>query len=250
VETLKFLADVKPELYTEIRNHPFLGDMQMFPFTQANANGNMEALKWLMDSQPDLKTMLETRCYKGHLGLGTSSSAECVEFLCNCGADPNERMPVIDTEMGKGIIGWANGEYAKGSTDAMVLWMSQYTGMTPLMEASFKGNIGVIRALFKHGADPTLTNACGNTALDIAKIRSLKHVVTELETHLNTWAATSSEPKPVAGVATVTPVGDVKPASGSSIWSFFGFAPCCAADSGTELEVTSNIPMEVPGLKA
>jgi hypothetical protein len=232
-----------------MRNHPFLGDIQMFAFTQANANGNIEALKWLVESQPELRTMLETRSYAGHLSLGTSSSAECVEFLLQLGADPNERMPIIATEMGKGVVGWARGEYDKGSSDAMVLWMSMYAGMTPLMEASFKGNIGVIRALCNNGADPTLTNELGLTAIQIAEKRSLKHVVSELEVHLDAWKATTG--KPVAGVATVVGIDDVKSSPAPSMWNFWSWgAPCCAAETNTQLEVTSNIPMEVPGLKA
>jgi hypothetical protein len=156
-------------------------------------------------------------------------------------------MPLIETEMGKGVVAWARGEYEKGSKDAMVLWMALYSGMTPLMEASFKGNIGVIRALCNNGANPTLTNELGLTALQIAELRSFNHVVSELQIHIAAWQATSG--KPVAGVASVVSTDDVKPAP--SMWSFWSWgAPCCAAETNTQLEVTSNIPMEVPGLKA
>ena len=43
------------------------------------------------------------------------------------------------------------------------------SGWTPLMQAAFVGHVRITQMLLESGADPTLTNNYGQTALSIAK---------------------------------------------------------------------------------
>ena len=43
------------------------------------------------------------------------------------------------------------------------------SGWTPLMQAAFVGHVRIAQMLFESGADPTLTNNYGQTALSIAQ---------------------------------------------------------------------------------
>jgi ankyrin repeat protein len=54
------------------------------------------------------------------------------------------------------------------------------TGQTPLMEAAIGGNLGVIDALLRHGADPLARNDAGHTARDLALQNSNEAAVERL----------------------------------------------------------------------
>ena len=54
-------------------------------------------------------------------------------------------------------------------------------GWTPLMDAAFVGHVGIAKMLLEHGADPTLTNNQGQTALTLARQQDRTLVIDLLE---------------------------------------------------------------------
>jgi ankyrin repeat protein len=55
------------------------------------------------------------------------------------------------------------------------------TGWTPLMRATYAGHSDAIRALIDAGADVNATNIFGRTALTMAEVRSIEEVLAALQ---------------------------------------------------------------------
>ena len=77
-----------------------------------------------------------------------------------------------------------------------VNWQLSPTGLTPLMAAASADHLDVVQFLIEHGADPSMTDANGFTALERARRSGANDVVRYLEGHGSPAAAAA--PAPVA----------------------------------------------------
>jgi len=192
-----YFANTDPNLLTDPRPHPF-GDRMIQPLNGAVAEGNFEMLDLLMNwSAPHMdgkqifrERMTSAECNLGnHLSLGSAADEKTVKYLVDAGVDVNRAHPGFPWPIGKMVTNMMGAKLALGSKDNQVQWVAWIGGMTALHEAAYKGNISVVRALIKHGADPRLRNHYGLTPLEVAQERGLDHVAAEIEEALAQWPA-------------------------------------------------------------
>lgn len=107
---------------------------------------------------------------------------ERAQKLLAQGADLNARTPDGDTSLI--LVGWAT------TNLAFIEWLvengadvnlANNNGDTPLMDAARLGKSRIFQYLLSQGANPSLKNAAGATALDIAKARGRDDIVAILE---------------------------------------------------------------------
>lgn len=135
------------------------------PLHHASTDGYTEVIELLLSARADVRaqdrhgrTALDLASRNGH--------AEAVTLLIEAGGDPNS----LDEEGKNSLFGVSSLQVIKVLLDrgasAKVI---DNDGLSILQRAGFNGyNVGVICALFKGGADPTLKK-CGLTAADFAR---------------------------------------------------------------------------------
>lgn len=92
-----------------------------------------------------------------------------------------------DKMKGEALIREADGGYLKEVQSIVegggnVNWQMQPSGLTVLMAATSGGHIEVVKFLLKSGADPSIRDAYGRTALDRARQAGAKDLVNLLQT--------------------------------------------------------------------
>lgn len=166
--------------------------------------GRIDVAQLLIDTGVDVNggprqgvTALHESCYQGQV--------ECVRLLLHSGADPTQRDQMWDST----AIGWADGGKQPALIDELfgqdkvdildAVELRRYEIVQKLLEgdhsladapagkggalryAAFKGDERMTRLLLEYGADPTLKNENGHSALDYARKGKHESVVRLLE---------------------------------------------------------------------
>lgn len=193
---LNFWTEKHPELLTAPMGNPIVGDQMIYPLNHAIMEGHQDVLEQLLDwKAPNeggatvFADRLNSPDASEYVFLGTCPDPKVVRYAVSKGADVNRPHPGFPSAIGKTFLAVHQGLARMGSTDSKVMWLALIKGMTPLHEAAFRGNFGVVQELLALGADPRLRSDIGWTALDCAKMRSFDHITRVLESALAKWPA-------------------------------------------------------------
>jgi ankyrin repeat protein len=146
------------------------------PLYTAAVQGETELVRMLLraGADPNLRSGDRTE------GTPLCASAchghtEIVRALLAHGADPNLREDELWTP-----LRWAAAHGHEEVARALLAAGADPDLEAPLVEASRRGSLGVVKALLEHGANPNAADAEGRTALEIAAEWAAKDVEAEL----------------------------------------------------------------------
>uniref|UniRef100_A0A7S1LAD9 Uncharacterized protein n=1 Tax=Alexandrium catenella TaxID=2925 RepID=A0A7S1LAD9_ALECA len=143
-----------------------------------------------MSKQLDKGIGINTPDCMGDTPLFWAVSAEAVDYLVNEGADIEWRNALCNTSafykfacQGKHKPMKALAKHLKkaGILHEFVNDPATYTARTPLHAAAANGFVETVKELLAMGADKTLVDAQGKTALDLARVRESDDVIALLE---------------------------------------------------------------------
>src|SRR5215831_5015029 len=138
-------------------------------------NGREEAVRALLSHEPDLTF----RAFAGGTALHWAyfgGSRAAVEALLRAGADPTQRDDAVGcTPRAFGIswpahVGWVTKVKQRLADDPTLVDIMD-GGHTPLHLAASAGQLGVVKVLLEAGANASLRDTGGQTALDLARAR-------------------------------------------------------------------------------
>ncbi|KAJ3459672.1 hypothetical protein MRS44_015745 [Fusarium solani] len=145
------------------------------PFLLAAANGDLEAMKLLMDKGVNTKATDDDGCTALHLVAESSADDKtkerAVEFLVKDGADVNARDNRQCTPLDYSV--WQGSPSNEKMTEILLnhgadVHALDDEGSTSIMHASIQGSISVMKMLLQAGVDVSVRNKKGCTALDFA----------------------------------------------------------------------------------
>jgi ankyrin repeat protein len=173
--------------------------MSMYgPLQQAAHDGNISAMRSLLDSGADVNGRCEYHAMTALHAAAKAGQSEAAKILLERGAKVNTTddqgyTPLhVATRYGKGqpatsLVGRnaVAGMLLDNGADPNVLTTNRQSA---LMLAAFDGNPGMVKLLLGHSADPNLVDAQGHTAMDTASFMNAareheREVILLLEAH-------------------------------------------------------------------
>jgi ankyrin repeat protein len=124
----------------------------------------------------------------GHTPLDIAiwdDSADMVALLLEFGADPNQQSHSFQGEFG--MVG----------------------GTTSLHEAVLSGSAKLVKLLLAHGADPDITDAAGQTPIELANHRDRQHLAHLMEAHIDKQLSLSAAKAEIDPLYTVSKVAEL-----------------------------------------
>jgi len=108
------------------------------------------------------------------IGAAWSNNAEVVELLLARGADPDLRENHGETALMNASHNNADARIVKALLDrsSAAINLQDFDGDTALMHAAWSGNLAAVKLLLQYGADRSLKNKEGETALQRAQLRT------------------------------------------------------------------------------
>jgi len=159
-ELINFLEGGNLELFKGLiglgLNPNMLDDEENFVLVKAVENASLDTIKTLVEAGADVNVRDPVYRASPLMIAAQKGRVDIVNFLIESGAEINKK--------------------AKGNRKG------EGAGWTALMAAAMEGHTEVVSNLLSEGADPTVVNQSGKTALDIAKKEGNSEVVRLLET--------------------------------------------------------------------
>lgn len=162
-------GDPAKEPITRIDSDAYLPKPGVTPLMLAAARNDLDKLKALIAAGSDLK-QTDASGWSALMYASTVSSDFPVQLLLKAGADPNQSSPQGDTPlMVNALSGYWNEDLVKAGANVNA---QNKDGQTALMILVLQDEFDQIRAALQAGADASMKDAKGRTALDYLKLAS------------------------------------------------------------------------------
>jgi TonB family protein len=160
-------GDPKTESLTHIFNDAYMPKPGVTPLMRAAEHGNVDNMRVLL-KQGARVSDTDASGWTPLMYAAASSSSEPVQLLLQMGADPNQKSITGDTALMASAI---NGMFDEDLVKARAKLNAQNSGgITALMILAAKGEADEIRDALKAGANASLKDAKGRTALDYLRL--------------------------------------------------------------------------------
>jgi hypothetical protein len=162
-------GDPVKEPITRIDSDAYLPKPGVTPLMLAAARNDLDKLKSLIAAGTDLK-QTDASGWNALMYASTVSSDFPVQVLLKAGADPNQSSPQGDTPlMVNALSAYWNDNLVKAGAKVNA---QNRDGQTALMFLASRDEADAIRDALRAGADPSLEDAKGRTALDYLRLAS------------------------------------------------------------------------------
>lgn len=152
--------------------------------TMKNIKNTIIALSLLLSAQGGLLAITEAQ-YELYEIAGKRDSKTLQQFLENKKPDVNFQEVNGSTPLIQAIVSDTQNEPIRYQKIQLLLEakanpnIADFTGMTPLMYAAERGLRGTVEQLLFHGADRTVIDYRGRTAVDLAKTDEIKQILSK-----------------------------------------------------------------------
>jgi TonB family protein len=160
-------GDPRTEPLSNIFQDAYMPKPGVTPLMKAAANSDTKLMKSLLDSGTDVNAG-DSSGWTALMYAASSSHSESVQLLLATGASPNHKSFRGDTPL---MVSAISGSFDEDLMRAGAELNAQNSaGATTLMILSAKGEGDEVSAVLKAGANPSLKDAHGRTALDYLRL--------------------------------------------------------------------------------
>jgi TonB family protein len=156
-------GDARTEPLTNIFQDSYYPKPGVTPLMKAAANADVAAMKIALRPGDDIDAV-DSSGWTALMYAAASSHSEPVQFLLAAGANPNHRSPKGETPlMASAVGGMFDEDLQRAGAD---INMRDSAGTTTLMILAAKGEADEVKSALDAGADATIKDDKGRTALD------------------------------------------------------------------------------------